>query len=1682
MLYDSYHKKISKVLNVLRKIFKHIVLISVVTVLVIASIITILATKGIVLDDNSVADNFEMIYGDSLPLDSNALFSKVIYEYSTDGVEWTTDFPYSIGKHMVRATAKTAFGKQKYGKIYNFSLMPKEINVSVVDDSMIYGDVPKITSDLVLNDTIVCDKFDFGDRLATDTTIAPNLDGIKISNVKGEDVTSLYKINPEITDITVLPRAITVTVSDREMIYNDTKLAYDGYELSVGSLAEGDILQAVFNKYLIDVGEVQNIPELKIVTSDGLDISIHYTIFTEIGKLKVDYRPLIIKTGSSEKTYDDKELSNTNYDIVGEYDIVEGHVVECVSNASIIDVDTVDNVLALQIKNAEGEDKTSNYSLFYERGTLSISPRPVNISTESGTWVYDGKVHSADILMEGFCEGHNVKASWPDIIDVGVIDNSVEIQTITDKNGREVSHNYDVIHKKIGVLTVTKCPITISHETHENNTSNIFYDGTEQSFENYTITSGSLAANDTLEITYPTFFQAGIYTDENKIITANVVSQRLGEKVNFEASENYEITEVFGTIVINKRPIKLEAIGNVIKTYDGAPYIPNSYRILSGSMLPNHILNVAYLPSGVDVGKYNAEIDLSNTNVMYMGSDVTSNFDITVSARSVITINPREITLQPESLKKTYDGKANNEMDYTIIFGELVSGHEISNIEFTLVPYSGILDENLVGKYISHIEQDSVVIIDDNNVDVTKNYAISYQHGMLEILKRKLSITTNSETKIYDRKPLEGKTIIIDDISETNDGLLEGHEILDTYSFPNSIINVGTVNNQIVNVDIVDENNQSVKDYYIISVNEGILEILPIELTITTYSKEKVYDGTPLTYPEFTFYSEQKLLENDTLSINVVGTITNAGTVDNSVVYSIYYNGIDMTDDEYYKINYKINLNYGELKVTPRPIKITPLPTRTEKLYDGTPLECFDYVDSSDYSNPSKKEGLLEGHQISEVHFNSLADAGEININVDTTKPMLILCGNENVTNNYTFVVEGNLTFKVIKRNIIIFSDSAKKEFDGKPLEAPDCFWSSQSEHTLLDGHNIDLKASGSQTIEGQSPNIITSNAKILDANGNDYAKNYNIAYSHGTLEVYKTVVAKVYSTKSGYLYLKAKSYGDYDGQFFGPAPIASRSFTYNNVSSCSYSLWTSAMLNANNRNVNSISISQSIKYLLPYYMYISRYNAAMPQYNSEDYTALSNVSNYTVDYFDYSFETEGTSEFRAYVPNNYLTYTRWVQNNYLTIDESTKLALLDLVKGNGFESLDPETRIKAIAAYVRTSANYNSDYPVGLDFESDVAVAFLKNYREGSAKHYAVAATMLYRSLDIPARCVEGYIVNTVEHEETDVKDAHYWVEVFLERFGWMQIEVTTGFGGMEDHKIDITVKPKDKTQIYNGEALEATEAELFEPSNDILALFEANGYKIVADFQGSQINIGSSRSTIVENSVRILDANDDDITYKFNIENAQGELKVTPIPIDVYLYSNYKIYDGKPLSYTDPNFYYVCDEDFIKTGYKLELEVTFNNPDVHILTAKELTDCSSLYVKFKVKDGITDLTSYYCLNFVFYSPDENAEEIAPEDYIVAKIEPKHIEITSATKVADYVEGVKLVDHTIIITKGGPLPEGHTLNATTSGELDAPGVVENTIIPNVEKGIITDDKDNDVTKNYVITMVHGTLIYVERE
>lgn len=89
---------------------------------------------------------------------------------------------------------------------------------------------------------------------------------------------------------------------------------------------------------------------------------------------------------------------------------------------------------------------------------------------------------------------------------------------------------------------------------------------------------------------------------------------------------------------------------------------------------------------------------------------------------------------------------------------------------------------------------------------------------------------------------------------------------------------------------------------------------------------------------------------------------------------------------------------------------------------------------------------------------------------------------------------------------------------------------------------------------------------------------------------------------------------------------------------------------------------------------------------------------------------------------------------------------------------------------------------------EGDVVDSFLFETAEGTSAEFASALTVLLRSVGIPARYVEGYYVNnacgnayypSLPYKQVAVinKQAHAWVEYYIEGFGWIPIDPVPGF-----------------------------------------------------------------------------------------------------------------------------------------------------------------------------------------------------------------------------------------------------------------------------------------------------------------
>ena len=142
----------------------------------------------------------------------------------------------------------------------------------------------------------------------------------------------------------------------------------------------------------------------------------------------------------------------------------------------------------------------------------------------------------------------------------------------------------------------------------------------------------------------------------------------------------------------------------------------------------------------------------------------------------------------------------------------------------------------------------------------------------------------------------------------------------------------------------------------------------------------------------------------------------------------------------------------------------------------------------------------------------------------------------------------------------------------------------------------------------------------------------------------------------------------------------------------------------------------------------------------------------------------------------------------YKQVDTSTAVGLRRIAFDAGIDpDADRAEIVEMVAEYISSAASYTLNpyiTPEGEDF----ALYFLEHSKRGYCIHFATAATLMLRALDIPARFTSGFVVTIPQGSAnrtvlvTD-RHAHAWVEVFYDDVGWIPLEVTpaasgTGFG----------------------------------------------------------------------------------------------------------------------------------------------------------------------------------------------------------------------------------------------------------------------------------------------------------------
>ncbi len=103
-----------------------------------------------------------------------------------------------------------------------------------------------------------------------------------------------------------------------------------------------------------------------------------------------------------------------------------------------------------------------------------------------------------------------------------------------------------------------------------------------------------------------------------------------------------------------------------------------------------------------------------------------------------------------------------------------------------------------------------------------------------------------------------------------------------------------------------------------------------------------------------------------------------------------------------------------------------------------------------------------------------------------------------------------------------------------------------------------------------------------------------------------------------------------------------------------------------------------------------------------------------------------------------------------------------------------PYRQVLAIQQHLRTEFEYSLDVEPASD--ANALLDFLRVSRRGFCQQFATAMAILVRELGYPARVAVGFREGTANGNTYLVqsKDAHAWVEVYFEGYGWLPFEPT--------------------------------------------------------------------------------------------------------------------------------------------------------------------------------------------------------------------------------------------------------------------------------------------------------------------
>ena len=1504
------------------------------------------------------------------------------------------------------------------------------------------------------------------------------------------DVTGNYTFTDSVDGtLTINKRTVTLESKGGSKEYDGTPLTKPDVTVGSDGFVAGEVtdVKATGSVTFVHEGEVTN----AITYTEGANFKgTNYTISKEEGKLSITKREgegktITVIAANGEKVYDGTPLTNNGFTHVGA--LVEGDVLTAVVEGSQTDVGVGDNVVK-SYKVMRGEtDVTTSYTFADNvKGALTVTLRDVTFTGESKSLPYTGGMQSiTGITQSGLVEGHRYegltyKAEGQNVDSYdGAFSGDVVIK---DAQGNDVTKNYNVT-KTPGKLTITNASFTVTF-TGEN--AEKIYNGKEQSITGITV-AGLKTGHRYEGLTYE-----AKGTDKGEYVGAFTGTVKILDENNVDVTENYAITQTPGKLTITA--VETEVVVTIegdkkAFTYDGTEHSAKNYKVV-------RISNELYKEKDFTFTG-TAEVKGTNANTYPMGlkegnfQNTSNNFK---NVRFVVTdgelvINKRPVKVTAEKLEYAYnyanpvahpaEGVARCTVEAANGNRGLLAGDALN----ADVLYDGQSTQTLIGVYQA-VAQIAAAKITNADGDVTANYTIEKVDSTLTI-KGNDPIDPGKETTSVQTNYTVGDVIEYK-ITVKNVSKDEATNVVVTDSM----------------AEIQDSASYTVSDdrhtATIASIPAGGTVLVYARHTVTAEDVENAYagdaNGSLTNVANIKFGDWNKDVEGDHDKLN--------DTYEYVVRY--YWNNYTSVQPHEEK---KLIARVGT-EVTEEPAAIegyTPVSADSRKLtisadqsknviefyyYKNVALTANSKTETYDGTVKSVSDFTIEGENKDQDDQTIAADFSAITVGaqgIDAGEYPADFAentvGTVDATGRYivTAANNGKLVINpVTGQLIIITANSARKTYDGTPLTDNGFTF---TEGVLADGDVLTAVVEGSATNVGdEGKNVVKSYA--VKRGETDVTKNYTFGNSiDGKLTINKRKVtlksADLSKTYDGTPLVNGKTaLATEDGFVSGEGATytftGSQTVVGSSANAFTYTL--NEGTNAGNYEVakteGTLTVTQNEKAIT------ITANSHTWEYDGQAHSD----GGYTVEYDGKTYKVEAGET--ATLPTGDVVkakITKTVTNVSDSAAGNNTIDELTIVNAAGEDTKGQYKTVTLIPGTLTITKRGAGEEKVKIT-AADNTVEY--DGQPHGAKLNAANQIEVGTSFTV-TNLAEGHSVKTLAIEGSETDAGAYADKlvpgkaVIVDGNG---VEVTANYDityvpgtltitkrGAGDMKVVLTAA--DNTVVYDGQSHGAklNAAGEIEAGVSYTITNLANGHKVQSVvISGRETAVGEYENRLVPSGAKIVDAAGNDVTRNYVVGYKNGKLTITsPDTVIVTIRGNKDTveYDGQK--------HEVNGYEVVSISNTLYTEADFGFADGATAHA-EGTDAGEYPMNLTKDSFVNRNANFSAVTFVVTDGGLTITKRGAGE--------NKVKITAADNTVNYdgqPHGAKLnaagqIEVNVSYTTEYLAPGHKVQTVAIDGSETMVGVYEGRLVP--KTAIIVDKNDNDVTRNYVITYVPGTL------